>query len=113
MDAVFLYIKPEYHQSRQGRHIPGGPRAAGFTLKCWGGERHGAFVGEPARVAERGRSLPGAQEFSLLTGVDSGVHVIRVVPRLVPARLVGGFGHDGLVTLAGHQRAAKNKQEED
>lgn len=111
--AVFLYIKPEYHRPRRGRHIPGGPGAAGFGLERRGGERHGAVVGQPVSAAERGRSLPGAQEFSLLAGVDGGVHVVRVVPWLVPARLVGGFRHDGLVTLAGHQRAAENKQKQD
>lgn len=58
-------------------------------------------------MGEGRRSLPGAQEFGLLTGVDGGVHVIRVVPGLVPARLVGGFRHDRLVALAGHQCAAK------
>lgn len=78
--AVFLYINPEYHRPRRGRHVPGGPGAAGFALERRGGERHGAVVGQPVRAAERGRSLPGAQEFGLLAGVDGGVHVVRVVP---------------------------------
>ena len=93
MDAVSLHTSPEYHQPRRGRHIPAGPGATGFALERW--------------------SLLGAQEFSLLAGVDGGVHVVRVVPGLVPARLVGGFGHDGLVALAGHQGAVEKKQEQD
>lgn len=104
-EAIFQYIKAEYHHPRQRRHIPGGAGAASFTL-----ERRGALVGEPVSAAEWGRSLLGTQELSLLTGVDGGVHVIRVVSRLVPTRLVGGFGHDRLITLAGHQRAAKSNR---
>lgn len=107
MNAIFQYIKPEYHQPRQRRHIPGGAGAASFTL-----EWRGALVGEPMSAAERGRSLLGTQEFSFLAGVHGGVHVIRVVSRLVPARLVGGFRHDRFVTLAGHQCAAKNNQKQ-
>lgn len=107
MDAIFQYIKPEYQQPRQGRHIPGGAGAASFSL-----ERRGALVGEPVSAAERGRSLLRTQELGLLAGVHRGVHVIRVVSRLVPTRLVGGLGHDGLVTLAGHQRAAKKHQKQ-
>lgn len=113
MDAIFLYIKPEYHQPRKGRHIPGGPGAAGFTLEWWGGERPSAVEGKPTCMAGWGWSLPGTQEFSLLSGVNSGVHVIWVVPRLVPTRLVGGFRHDRLITLAGHQCAAKTKKKQD
>lgn len=75
-------------------------------------ERRRALVGQPVSTAERGRSLLGTQEFCFLAGVHRGVHVIRVVSRLVSARLVGGLGHDGLVALAGHQRAAKNNQKQ-
>lgn len=70
-------------------------------------ERRGALEGEPVSAAERGRSLLRTQEFRFLAGVHGGVHVIRVVSRLVPARLVGGLGHDGFIALAGHQGAAK------
>lgn len=107
MEAIFQYIKPKHHQPRQWRHIPGGAGAASFSL-----ERRGALVGEPVGAAERGRRLLRAQELGLLAGVHGGVHVIRVVSRLVPTRLVGGLGHDGLVTLAGHQRAARNNQKQ-
>lgn len=113
MDAIFLYIKLEYHQTRQGRHIPRGPGAAGFTLEWRGGERRSIVEGKPMYTTRWGWSLLGTQEFSLLAGVDSGVHVIWVVPRLVPTRLVGGFRHDRLITLAGHQCAAKNKKKQD
>lgn len=47
MDAIFLYIKLEYHQTRQGRHIPRGPGAAGFTLEWRGGERRSIVEGKP------------------------------------------------------------------
>lgn len=97
-----IHQKPESHQPRQWRHIPGGAGAGGSPL-----ERRGALEGEPVRAAERGRSLLRTQEFRFLAGVHGGVHVIRVVSRLVPASLVGGLGHDGFVALAGHQGAAK------
>lgn len=111
MDAVFLYIKPEYHWAQASKAHRGGTQS--FALEWQGGERHSAIIGEPMSTAELGRRLLGTQEFSLLAGVHGGVHVIWVVPWLIPTRLVGGFGHDGLVTLAGHQCAMKNKQKQD